>query len=120
MVYCPYGLVSESIYHRLTSFPSQYTIESMVYCSHLEIWSTPVGYEELARGFEPIRNGDVAHQIPTYKADAPPKIISVKFTRRDTRNRSYGSRRRLANTKIKDLPDLNLMSNENGAILHIT
>ena len=92
----------------------------MVYCSHLEIWSTPVGYEELARGFEPIRNGDVAHQIPTYKADAPPKIISVKFTRRDTRNRSYGSRRRLANTKIKDLPDLNLMSNENGAILHIT
>ena len=33
----------------------------------------------------------IAHQIPTYKADAPPKIISVKFTRRDTRNRFYGS-----------------------------
>ena len=59
MVYCPYNLVSESIYHRLTSFPSKYTIESMVYCSHLQIWSTPVGYEELARGFEPIRNGEI-------------------------------------------------------------
>ena len=28
----------------------------------------------------------VAHQIPSYKEDAPPKII-VKFTRRDIRNR---------------------------------
>ena len=53
-----------------------------------------------------------AHQIPSYKADAPPKII-VKFTRRDTRNRFYGSRRKLANKKVKDLPDLNLTSTEN-------
>ena len=30
----------------------------------------------------------IAHQIPTYKEDAPPKII-VEFTRRDTRNRFY-------------------------------
>ena len=120
MVYCPYNLVSESINHRLTSFPSQYTIESMVYCSHLQILSTPVGYEELARDFEPIRNGDIAHQIPTCQADAPPKLISVKFTRRDTRNRFYGSSRKLANTKIKDLPDLSLTSNENGAIFPIT
>ena len=55
----------------------------------------------------------IAHQIPTYKEDAPPKII-VKFTRRDIRNRFYGSRgRKLANKKIQDLPDLNLTSTEN-------
>ena len=54
----------------------------------------------------------IAHQIPTYKEDAPSKII-VKFTRRDTRNRFYGSRRKLANKKIQDLPDLNLTSTEN-------
>ena len=53
-----------------------------------------------------------AHQIPSYKAEAPPKII-VKFTRRDTRDRFYGSRRKLANKKVKDLPDLNLTSTEN-------
>ena len=54
----------------------------------------------------------IAHQIPLYKADAPPKII-VKFIRRDTRNRFYGSHRKLANKKVKDLPDLNLTSTEN-------
>ena len=32
----------------------------------------------------------IAHQIPTYKENAPPKII-VEFTRRDTRNRFYHS-----------------------------
>ena len=53
-----------------------------------------------------------AHQIPTYKEDASPKII-VKFTRRDIRNRFCGSRRKLANKKIQDLPDLNLTSTEN-------
>ena len=35
MVYCPCNLVSKSIYHWLASFPSQCTIESIVYCSHL-------------------------------------------------------------------------------------
>ena len=53
----------------------------------------------------------IAHQIPTYKEDAPPKII-VEFTRR---NRLYhnGSLRKLANEKIQDLPYLNLKSTEN-------
>ena len=51
------------------------------------------------------------HRVPSYKADAPPKII-VKFTRRDMRNRFYGYRRKLANKKVKDLPDLNLTSTE--------
>ena len=32
----------------------------------------------------------IAHQIPSYKEEAPPKII-VKFTRRDTRNRFYNN-----------------------------
>ena len=54
----------------------------------------------------------IAHQIPTCKENAPPKII-VKFTRRDARNRFFGSRRRLANKKIQDLSDLNLTSTEN-------
>ena len=54
----------------------------------------------------------VVHQIPTYKEDALLKII-VKFTRRDTRIRFYGSRRKLGNKKIQDLPDLNLTSTEN-------
>ena len=44
----------------------------------------------------------IAHQIPAFKEDALLKII-VKFTRRDTRNRFYGSRRKLANKKIQDL-----------------
>ena len=25
----------------------------------LQIWSTPVGYEELAQAFEPIKNGEI-------------------------------------------------------------
>ena len=53
----------------------------------------------------------IAHQIPTYKEDAPPKTI-IEFTRR---NRFYhnGSVRKLANEKIQDLPYLNLKSTEN-------
>lgn len=51
------------------------------------------------------------HRVPSYEADAPPKII-VKFTRRDTRKRFYGNRQKLANKKVKDLPDLNLTSTE--------
>ena len=52
----------------------------------------------------------IAHQIPTYKEDAPSKII-VEFRRR---NRFYhnGSLRKLANEKIQDLPYLNLTSTE--------
>ena len=33
--YRPSSLIFRQIYHRSTSFPSKYTIESMVYCSHL-------------------------------------------------------------------------------------
>ena len=63
--------------------------------------SVPMAKEEIS----------TAHRVPSYKADAPPKII-VKFTRRDMRNRFYGYRRKLANKKVKDLPDLNLTSTE--------
>ena len=52
-----------------------------------------------------------AHRVPSYKADAPRKII-VKFTRRERQNRFYGNCRKLANKKVKDLPDLNLTSTE--------
>ena len=33
--YRPSSLIFRQIYHPSTSFPSKYTIESMVYCSHL-------------------------------------------------------------------------------------
>ena len=60
----------------------------------------------------PIEEQDIsiAHPIPSYKTDAPPKII-VKFTRRSVRNEYYSNRRKLVNKKVKDLPDLNLTSN---------
>ena len=54
----------------------------------------------------------IAHQMPSYKADAPPKII-VQFIRRGTRNRFCGSRRKLTNKKVNDQPDFNLTSTEN-------
>ena len=38
------------------SFPVKYTIESMVYCSHLSNMVSASWYEELAAGLEPIRN----------------------------------------------------------------
>ena len=42
----------------LRLFIRQYDIMSMVNCSHLpNIWSPSSGYEELAGGFNPIRNG---------------------------------------------------------------
>ena len=31
----------------------------MVYCSHLQILSMPVGYEELAGGFHPVKNCEI-------------------------------------------------------------
>ena len=34
---CPSSLVFKRIYHRSTSFPSKYTIESMVYCLQLPL-----------------------------------------------------------------------------------
>ena len=46
-----------------------------------------------------------SHTLPTFKEDAPPKII-VKFTRRDTRNSFYANRRKLIDKKASDLPDL--------------
>ena len=46
-----------------------------------------------------------SHPLPTFKEDAPPKII-VKFMRRDTRNSFYKNRRKLIDKKASDLPDL--------------
>ena len=48
-----------------------------------------------------------SHTLPTFKEDAPPKII-VKFTRRDTRNSFYANRRKLIDKKASDLPDLGI------------
>ena len=48
-----------------------------------------------------------SHPLPTFKEDAPPKII-VKFTRRDTRNSLYTNRRILIDKKASDLPDLGI------------
>lgn len=48
-----------------------------------------------------------SHPLPTFKKDAPPKII-VKFTRRDTRNSFYTNRRKLIDKKASDLPDLGI------------
>ena len=47
---------------------------------------------------EQVKEGHLStsHPLPTFKEDAPPKII-VKFTRRDTRNSFYTNRRRLNN-----------------------
>lgn len=53
----------------------------------------------------------IAHPIPSYNADLPPKII-VKFTHRKTRNNFYANRRNLNKKKAKDLPHLNLNSQE--------
>ena len=54
----------------------------------------------------------IAHPIPTFSSAAPPKII-VKFTRRSVRNTFYSNRRKLANKKASDLPDLGLESSTN-------
>ena len=40
------NLVSKSVYHQIDGIAPIF-----------QIWSMPVGYEELAEGFEPIRNG---------------------------------------------------------------
>ena len=48
-----------------------------------------------------------SHPLPTFREDAPPKII-VKFTRRDTRNSFYTDRRKLIDKKASDLPDLGI------------
>ena len=50
-----------------------------------------------------------SYPLPTFKEDAPPKII-VKFTRRDTRNSFYTNRRtrKLIDKKASDLPDLGI------------
>ena len=54
----------------------------------------------------------IAHPIPSFNAAAPPKII-VKFTPRSVRNTFYSNRRKLANKKARDLPELDLESNAN-------
>ena len=56
-----------------------------------------------------VREEDLStsHPLPTFKEDAPPKII-VKFTRRDTRNSFYANRRKLIDKKASDLPNLGI------------
>ena len=48
-----------------------------------------------------------SHLLPTFKEDAPLKII-VKCTRRDTKNSFYTNRRKLIDKKASDLPDLGI------------
>ena len=48
-----------------------------------------------------------SHPLPTFKEDAPPKII-VKFTGRDMRNSFYTNRRKLIDKEAIDLPDLGI------------
>jgi len=45
--------------------------------------------------------------LPTFKEDAPPKII-VKFTRRDKRNSFYTNQKKLIDKKASNLPDLGI------------
>ena len=40
-------------------------------------------------------------------------MIIVKFTRRDVRNKFYSNRKNLTSKKVKELPDLNLHSDDN-------
>ena len=54
----------------------------------------------------------IAHPISSYNVAAPPKII-VKFTRRSVIKIFYSNRRKLANKKPRDLPDLDLESDAN-------
>ena len=49
---------------RLRLLIEQFDIMSMVNCSHLpNIWSPSAGYEELAGGFNPIRNGVIIFEL---------------------------------------------------------
>ena len=50
---------STLMYYQLALFLIKYTIKLMVYCSHFQIWSAPVGYGRWARGMETIRNRKV-------------------------------------------------------------
>ena len=50
-----------------------------------------------------------SYPLPTFKEDAPPKII-VKFTRRDIRNNFYTNRRKLIDKEASDLPDLGIIA----------
>ena len=56
-----------------------------------------------------VKEGDIStsQPLPTFKEDAPPKII-VKFKRRDMRNSFYTNRRKLIDRKASDLPDLGI------------
>ena len=63
----------------------------------------------------PVNEQDIsiAHPIPpVLQCCCSPKII-VKFTRRSVRNTFYSNRRKLANKKARDLPDLDLESDAN-------
>ena len=55
----------------------------------------------------PITDGDTptAHPVPSFKTDAPPKLV-VKFVRRDVRNLFYANQRKLVKKKACNLPDL--------------
>ena len=53
------NLISKSIYHRSTSFPSHISSNRWFITRIFQIWSMQVGYGELAGGSEPIRNGEI-------------------------------------------------------------
>lgn len=57
MVFCSCSLVSNQIYHPKTSFPIKFTIESMVYYSHLPKMVRARWLWRISR--KPIRNGEI-------------------------------------------------------------
>ena len=61
-----------------------------------------------------VREEDLStsHPLPTFKEDAPAKII-VKFTRRDTRNSFYANRRKLIDKKASDRLNLDITAESN-------
>ena len=58
-----------------------------------------------------------SHPLPSFKEDAPPKII-VKFTRRDTRNSFYANRRKLIDKKASDHINLGITAESKVCLLY--
>ena len=55
----PNSLVSRQIYHRSTSFPMKYTIESMLHCLHYPNSINTAWLGRICRGIGLIRNGEI-------------------------------------------------------------
>lgn len=47
----------------------------------------------------------IAHPLPRFKKDSPPKLIA-KFTRRSVKNSFYDSKKKLSGKAVSDLPNL--------------